>query len=219
MSPSPSAPPIKGALYTDMELWKRPFHLFLPPLEYESDVEVWQWRVKLVLKHNSLWELVLSSAPRQTAEQAATARHCAALLASCISETILADLLTLFPNNEDLEIPHILFERAKRTVQAVQMVRKDSSAMLRDLLSKTTLPVTLKTLLNALDPPPGESDTPNRWLNIIWVTSLLVKRYKLTNQTSAADYFIENAHNGDCQRTEKNFKELRGALMVAEGQR
>lgn len=176
----------------------------------------------MVLKHNSLWHLVESSAPRptnQTAEQAATARHCAALLASCISEVILADLLTLFPENESLEIPHILFGRAKRTVQAVQMVQKDSSAMLRDLLSKTTLPVTLKTLLNALDPPPGKSDTPNRWLNIIWVTSLLVKRYKLTNQTGAADYFIENAHKGDCQRTEKNFKELRGALMVAEGQR
>lgn len=176
----------------------------------------------MVLKHNSLWHLVESSPPRpihQTDEQAATAKHCAALLASCISETILADLLTLFPDNKDLEIPHVLFGRAKRTVQAVQMVQKDSSAMLRDLLSKTTLPVTLKTLLNALDPPPGKSDTPNRWLNIIWVTSLLVKRYKLTNQTSAADYFIENAHNGDCQRTEKNFKELRGALMVAEGQR
>lgn len=81
-----------------MEPWKRTFQLSLPPLEYESNVEVWQWRVKLVFKHNSLWHLLMTSAPRPpylTAEQTAAARHCVALLASCISETILADLLTL----------------------------------------------------------------------------------------------------------------------------
>lgn len=224
MNPSPSVPPTEGASYTAKELWKRPFHLSLPPLEYESDVKVWQWRVKLVLKHNSLWHLVVTSAPRptyQTAEQTATARHCAALLASCISETILADLLTLFPGNENenLEVPHILFERAKRTVQAIQMVREDSSTMLQDFLSKKKRPLTLMTLLNALDRPPGKSDTPDRWLNIIWVTSLLVKRYKLSNQANAADDFIEEAHNEDSHLNEKNFKELRGALMMAQGQR
>lgn len=224
MNPSPSAPSTKGPWYTDMAPWRRPVQLPLPTLGYESDVEVWQWRVKLVLKHNSLWHLVESSVPRpthQNAEQAATARHCAALLASCISEPVLADLLTLFPEteNENLEVPHILFERAKRTVQAIQMVREDSSTMLQDYLSKKKRPLTLMTLLIALDPPPGKSDTPDRWLNIIWVTSLLVKRYKLSKQANAADDFIEEAHNGDSHLDEQNFKQLRSALMVGQGQR
>lgn len=224
MNPSPSAPLTKGPWYTDMAPWRRPVQLPLPTLEYESDVEVWQWRVKLVLKHNSRWYLVENSAPRpihQTDEQAAIARHCAALLASCISESILADLLTLFPGNENqnLEVPHILFERAKRTVQAIQMVREDSSTMLQDFLSKKMRPLTLMTLLNALDPPPGKTDTPDRWLNIIWVTSLLVKRYKLSNQANAADDFIEEAHNGNSHLDEHNFQQLRGALMMGQGQR
>lgn len=91
--------------------------------------------------------------------------------------------------------------------------------MLQDYLSKKMRPSTLMTLLNALNPPPGKSGTPDRWLNIIWVTTLLVKRYKLSNQVNAADDFIEEAHNGNSHLDEHNFQQLRGALMVGQGQR
>lgn len=223
MNPSPSAPPARGPWYTDMEPWRRPIQLPLPTLEYESDPEVWRWRVKLILKHNSLWHLVLISAPRppyQNTEQAATATHCAALLASCISEIILADLLTLLSENEeDLEVPHVLFERVRRLVKAVQMVRMDGSIMLRDFLCEAKRPGTMRTLSYALDPVPGQGDASDRWRNLILVTALLVKRYKLAKLTDAAEDIIGKAHDEGKRPDEGDFKRLMDELTGAKGQK
>ncbi|KAG6358113.1 hypothetical protein INS49_013997 [Diaporthe citri] len=205
-----------------MEPWKRPVQLPLPTLEYESDLEVWKWRVKLIFKHNSLLRFALTSAPwplYDNLEEAASATYCAALLASCISEIILADILTLSSGKEDLEAPHVPFERVGRIVKAVQMVRKDGSILLRDFLCDAKSPATMTTLSNALDPAPGKGDDSDRWRNLILVTALLVKRYKLAKLTDAAEYIAGKAGDEGKYPDGGDFKRLMDELLGAKGQK
>lgn len=222
MNPSPSAPPARGAWYTDMEPRRRPVQLSLPTLEYESDLGVWKWRVKLIFKHNSLLRFVLPSAPwplYDNLEDVASATYCAALLASCISDIILADLLNLFPEDGKLEVPHFLFERVGHIVKAVQMVRRDGSITLRDFLCEAERPANMRTLQSVLVPAPGEGDASDRWRNLILVTTLLVKRYKLAKLTDAAGAIVGKAHDEGKYPDKGDFKRLMEELLGIKGQK
>lgn len=204
-----------------MEPWRRPVQLPLPTLEYESDLKVWNWRVKLIFKHNSLLRFVLMSAPRppyENSEEAATATYCAALLSSCISETVLADILKLSPEGL-LEDPRVLFERAGRIFKAVQMIRRDGSIMLQDFLSQAKRPAYAKSVFDALDYLPKKGSAIDSWRNIILVAALLVKRYGLANLTHAAEDIIKKAHDEGKYPDEDDFKKLMAELMVAKGQK
>lgn len=205
-----------------MEPWRRPVQLPLPTLEYESDLQVWIFKVKLVLKHISLWHYVLISGPQpdyQNPEQAAAATYCTALLASCISGPILADIFTLASDKEALEVPKILFERARRVARAVQMARMDGSISLRDFLSDAKRPGSVDVILHALTPVPGKYDGSDRWRNVILVALLLVKRYGLARLTDAAERICEKAHDENQHVVEADFDNLLYELPVHEGRK
>lgn len=205
-----------------MEPWRRPVQLPLPTLEYESDLRVWQWRVKLVLKHNSLLRFVLMSAPQppyESSEEEAAATHCAALLSSCISDIILGDILTLSPEVELLEDPRAIFERTKRIFKAVQMIRRDGSILLRDILSEAKRPQSLDVVLNALSALPRKGDTSNSWRNIVLIAVLLAKRYGLALLTYATKDIIKRAHDEGEYLSEDDFRKLRAEMTFAKGQK
>lgn len=221
----------------DMEPWRRSVQLPLPTLEYESDLKVWQWRVKLVLDHLSLWKFVpIVSAPRQPygdpGKDSAETTYCAAILASCISDTILADLLTILltssPRKETTlsrerglpEEPYVIFEYAVRMVKAVQMIQKDGSNRLRDFWSGAQHPGNVENLLQELDALPRKGDTLSSWLHIILITVLLIKRFKLANLTGiAVQGIIERAHDLEDHLVENDFNKLKNELLGAQGQK
>ncbi|KAK7700403.1 hypothetical protein SLS64_011011 [Diaporthe eres] len=156
------------------------------------------------------------SAPRppyENPEEAAAATYCAALLSSCISETVLADLLTLSPE-ELLEDPRVIFERAGRIIKAVQMIRRDGSIMLRDFLSEAKRPANTKTLFDALNALPRKDHTIDGWRNIILVAVLLVKRYKLAHLTDAVEDITRKAHDEGKYSDEDDFRKLMAEMMV-----
>lgn len=217
MKPSPSVPFNMAAWYRDMEPGQRPVQPPLPTLEYESDLKVWQWRVKLVLKHNSLLCFVLMSAPQppyKSSEEDAAATHCAALLSSCISEIILGDILTLAPEGDFLEDPRVIFVRTERIFKAVRMVRKDGSIFLRDILSGEKRPQSLDMVCNALSALPRKGDTLNSWRNIILIAVLLIKRYDLAELTGATKDIIKRAHDESEYLSEDDFKKMMAGLTV-----
>lgn len=234
MTVVPLAPPRPQKVDMDMEPWRRSVQLPLPTLEYESDLKVWQWRVKLVLEHLSLWKFVpIASAPRRPygdpEKEAAQAAYCTALLASCISETILADILTILliqsPRKETTlsrerelpDEPYVLFEYAVQMVKAVQMIRKDGSNTLQDFLSGAQRPTKVEHVLGELDALPRKGDTLSSWLHIILIAVLLIKIYNLADLTGiAVQDIIERAHNLEDHLVESDFNKLKNELLVAQ---
>lgn len=216
----------KGASHTDMEL----VYLPRPTLEYESNLKLWQWKVKLILEHMSLWHFVpVVSAPRlpyRDVEVKAAATHCTAILASCISETILSDLLTilltLLPRKETIlsrerelpEEPHILFEQAGRMVKAAQMIRKEGSIKLQSFLFASERPASLKTLFDELDALPRKGYSTDRWLNVTLIAILLIKRYGLASLTPPdAQKIIERAHDVGDHLVESDFNLFKAEVV------
>ena len=216
-----------------MDPCTRTVQISLPILKYDSNLKVWQWKVKLILQHLSLWKLVpIVSAPRrpyQDFEDDAAAKHCAALLASCISETILADLLTILlslsPRKETTltrerelpEEPLVLFEHAGRMVRAVQMIQKDGSNKLRDFLSGVQRPWKIEDVFHELEALPRKGDTLSSWLHITLIAVLLIKRYGLANLTGVdVQGIIERAHNVNDHLLGSDFYKLKAELLVAK---
>lgn len=176
----------------------------------------------MVLKHISLWHFVLMSGPQpdyQNPEQAAAAKYCAALLASCISEPILADIFTLSSDKEALEVPNVLFGRAGRVVKAVQMARKDGSINLRDFLSDAKRPGNVDVLFDAFTPVPGKYDGIDRWRNVILVALLLLQRNRLAGLTDAAESISEKAQDENEHLVEADFNKLIAELPVVKSQK
>lgn len=219
MSVFTPAPPARGAWYTDMEPWRRPVQLSLPILEYESDWKVWEWRIKLILKHKSLLHFVLGPVTNENFEEAPAATYCAALLSSCISEQILADILTLSSDGKLPEDPHVIFERTMRTVKAVQMVRDTGSIRLRDVLFNSKRPDNAEILLGSLQALPRKDYTIENWRNIILVTALLFKRYNLVVLTSDMKETVRKAFDEGKYLDENDFKSLTNELMVVKGRK
>lgn len=178
----------------------------------------------MVFKHNSLWRLLLGRVPstHQTLEDAAVATYGAALLSSCISETILADLLTLSPEVED---PYIIYERAERMFKAVRMIRNRGSTELQDIVAgaRRLTREDKRMVSNALDTV-SESfskrpDGIDGWRNLILITVLLVKRYDLANVTSAARDIMNKAHDEKELPVQRDFKKLAEELELIKGQK
>lgn len=107
----------------------------------------------------------------------------------------------------------------RQIVKAVQMVRRDGSITLRDFLCEAERPVNMRTLPSVLDPAPEEGDASDRWRNLILVTTLLVKRYKLAKLTDAAGAIIGKAHDEGNYSGEDDFKKLMDELTVVKGQK
>lgn len=157
--------------------------------------------------------------PYESSEEEAAATHCAALLSSCISDIILGDILTLSPEGELLEDPHVIFERTKRIFKAVQMIRRDGSILLRDILSEAKRPQGLDVVFNALNALPRKDNTLNSWRNIVLIAVLLAKRYDLATLTRAANEIIKRAHDEAEYLSEDDFRKLRAELTFAKGQK
>lgn len=104
-------------------------------------------------------------------------------------------------------------------VKAVYIVRRDGSITLQDFLCEAERPVNMRTLPSVLDPDPGEGDASDRWRNLILVTTLLVKRYKLAKLTHATGAIIGKAHDEGKYSGEDDFKKLMDELTVAKGQK
>lgn len=227
LSTSESASPTRGAWWADSEPCRRPVQLPLPTLSYESNLKVWKWRVKMVFKHNSLWRFLLRRVPstNQPPEDAAVATYCAALLSSCISETILADVLTLSPESEVSEDPYVIYERAERMFKAVRMIRNRGSTELQDIVAgaRRLTREDKRMVSNALDTV-SESfskipDGIDGWRNLILITVLLVKRYDLANVTSAVRDIMNKAHDENELPVQRDFKKLAEELELIKGQK
>ncbi|KAG8163777.1 hypothetical protein KVR01_007074 [Diaporthe batatas] len=104
-------------------------------------------------------------------------------------------------------------------VKAVQMVRRDGGITLRDFLCEAERPVNMRTLSSVLDPATGEGDVSDRWQNLILVTTLLVKRYKLAELTDAAGAIVGKAHIEGKYSDEDDFMKLTEELKVVKGQK
>lgn len=102
-------------------------------------------------------------------------------------------------------------------VKAVQTVRRDGSITLRDFLCEAERPVNMRTVSSILNPAPREGDASDRWRNLILVTTLLVKRYKLAKLTDAAGAIIGKAHDKGKYSDKDDFKKLMDKLTVVKG--
>ncbi|POS68539.1 hypothetical protein DHEL01_v213067 [Diaporthe helianthi] len=207
--------------------WKQLGLLPLPTLEYGSDLKVWQWRVKLILEHLSLWQFIPTSSASQklSGGDKEAVRCCAALLASCKSERILSDLLIIQlasadPGERELpEAPSDLFEKVRRMVRAVQKIQKDGTIRLRDFLSGAEIPGRAEDVLLGLDALPKKDGTANHWLHTILIAVLLIKKHGLADLSGAdAQRPIERALDVDRQLVAGDFIRLKAEVMEARSQ-
>lgn len=224
--------PPKGYTHTHVEPWRRPGILPLPTLEYGSDLDVWQWRVKLVLKHLHLWKFIaISSAPQNPSDaEKDDARYCGALLALHISEPILSDILTVqlaLAPRKDLAVgerelpdePVFLFEQAIQMVKAMQMIRKSGNRKLRDFVSGHERPVRAEDVFKGLYELPLKDNTMGRWHHIVLNAILLIRKNGLADLTGAdVQHIIERACKVNCLFVEKDFTTLKDKVMEARRQ-
>jgi hypothetical protein len=216
-----------------MELCTRTVQICLPNLHYGSDLKVWQWKIKLIFEHLSLWKFVpIATAPRRPYPQPnsgndAASKHCAALLASCISDPILSDLKTILlaqaPRKETTlsrerelpDEPFVLFEQAVRMVKAVQMIQADGSKKLRDYLYEDSerRPSKVDDVFQELEALPSKGDTLSSWLHITLIAVMLIRRHRLASLAGAdVQGIIERLNNVGGLFLESDFYKLKSGL-------
>ncbi|KAG6358116.1 hypothetical protein INS49_014000 [Diaporthe citri] len=220
--------PKKGAWFADWAPSKRPIELPLPKLEYDSHFEVWEWRFRTLLRHNSLLAFIDEPGPSVTSdpknneqrEELAAATHCLALLGSCISEHILAHLLTLTPYYKVLDDPYILFREAKKHVNDVQ-----------DLWKETTNPEfwglfsgqdgqfrTVKQLFAKLEDVRNKTYTKKSWRTFILMAALLTKRNFPLCLPHSVQKYIDRENDPKVPKVdvgEKEWNDMRSEMMNA----
>ncbi|ROW09943.1 hypothetical protein VPNG_06265 [Cytospora leucostoma] len=126
---------MRTAWYQNWEPSRRPFQLQLPVLSYESHFEVWQQKLKTILRRAAVEGFLESPLPLDdldtNSDEWAAATYCSALLESSISDDVLADLLTLSADGELSQDPYAILCQVRRLVKAVQTVKENSSSAAR----------------------------------------------------------------------------------------
>lgn len=177
-------PPKTGQWFSEWEPAERPIQLPLPKLEYDSQFGVWEWKLRNLLRHNSLLLFIDSPGPPATSlpmqgvkqEELAAAAHCLALLGSCISEDILADLVTLSPYNKLSDDPYQLFADVKKHVNNAQYPWKQSDPRVWEVFAKEGVSsVTLGHLLDGLNRSHLRLYKKDGFRNFILMAALVVK--------------------------------------------
>lgn len=182
-------PPKEDEWVTDWVPSKRPIQLPLPKLEYDSHFEVWEWQFRNLLKHNSLLGFIHFLGPSvtptpvtwQQKEEIAAATHCLSLLGSCVSEHILADLITISQDNKLPDDPCRLFRDVKKLVTDVHTLCAGSwsgaNPQLWSLLTgRTHAFSTIHQLLEDLEGVHRRIHKKELRRDLIFMTTLLVKR-------------------------------------------
>lgn len=214
-----------GAWWAEWAPSKRPIELPLPKLEYDSYYEVWEWNFRTLLRHNSLLPFIngpgpsVTSTPRTSEEQEelAAATHCLALLGSCISEQILADLLTLSPSGKLPEEPCLLFIAARNHVNDVQRLWKETANPEfwglftgRDDQIRTVIQLFAK-----LEGVRNKTYTKESWRTFILMAALLTNRKFPFCLPHSVQKYIDKANNEKVDLGEKEWKDMRSEMMNA----
>lgn len=216
-------PPKDGTWLTDWDPSKRPIQLPLPRLEYDSQSEVWEWKLKTLLRHNSLLPFIEHPGPsvttvpkdREQKEEIAAATHCLALLGACISEQILSDLLTLSPNNKLPEDPCLLFRDVKKHINDVQHSWRLTDRKLCDLFTERNGAYqTMTSLVFCLE---NARHRPNLtgYRKPILMAVLLAKRNFPSCPHSIIWKYIAKATDARVDPGERDWVEMTGELMRA----
>lgn len=138
---------------------------------------------------------------------------------------MLADVLTLTPEEELSEDPHVICERALRMYKAVRMIRNKGSAELQHIvagarrITRQDAAVVSNALHAVSESLSMGGDGINDWRNLILITVLLVKRYGLANVTGAVRDIINKAHDEKEFLVERDFQKLVEELELKQGQR
>lgn len=215
-------PPKIGRWFSDWEPSKRPIHLPLPKLEYDSQFEVWEWKLRNLLRHNSLLGFinhrgpVAPLAPRnlEQQEESAAAAHCLALLGSCISEDILADLLILSPNNELPEDPCRLLTDVKKHVHDVQNPWKQSNPHVWEIFVKQGLSnPTVQHLLDDLKRSHFNNNKDSS-RNLVLMGALVVKRRFPFCPTDIVRKYISKTKHAEAGVGEETWSQMTQELEV-----
>lgn len=217
--------PKKGHWFTDWDPSKRPIPVPLPKLEYESHFEIWEWKLRTLLEHNSLSGFITFPGPSftppqkddQEAENAAAATYCLVILGSCISEDILADLLTLSPGNKLPEDPYSLLQKVKNIVKDVQ-----------DLWKETTNPEfwglftgredqfqRVEQLFDKLEGVRNKTYTKESWRKFILMAALLTKRKFPFCLPHSVQKYVDKASNKKVDVGEKEWQDMKSEMMNA----
>lgn len=220
--------PKKGAWFADWAPSKRPIELPLPKLEYDSHFEVWEWRFRTLLRHNSLLLFIDEPGPSVTQdpkndkerEELAAATHCLALLGSCISEHILAYLVTLTPYYKVLEDPYILFREAKKHVNEVQDLWKETTnPEFWDLVTRRNDQFrTARQLLARLEGVRNKTYKKESWRTFILMAAFLAKKKFPFWIPDLVQKYVDKSNDPKVTKVdagEKEWDEMRSEMMNA----
>lgn len=206
-----------GNVHSDWVPSKRPIHLPLPVLDYDSHYKVWEWKFRILLKHNSLQGFIEAPEPSkplkhgsrsEQLEQAAATTHCLALLGSSVSEHILADLITLSPNNRLPDDPYVLFNRVEKLVHNIQLASEANNQQLCSYLIVAEQFSTIQEVFETLDGLNKQDYTSSAWGNLILIAALLVKRRFPSCQPAAVKHYISKVQDETLALTEKEWKNM-----------
>lgn len=213
-----------GAWWAEWAPSKRPIELPLPKLEYDSHFGVWEWKFRTLLRHNSLLPFIIDSGPPVTSdprsneqkEELAAATHCLALLGSCISEQILADLLTLSSNDKLPEEPYLLFRAATKHVNDVQGLWKETNPKFWALFTgRDDQFRTVKQLFDKLEGVRNRTCTKESWRTFISMVAMLTKRNFPSCLPHSVQKYIDKAKNQNVDVGEKEWHDMRSEMMNA----
>lgn len=187
--------------YQDWEPSRRPIQLQLPILTYESNLAVWQEKMRTILRHASISGCIDTKMPANmfdtNNERWAAATYCLALLESSLSEEILVDRLTLSSDAKLPQDPYVLFTQVELLVKAVQMLKRRSNPAahnnLWNVLQGRRHYQHVHGLLDDLEMAPKNEYTGKDFCKFVLVAALLVKRYFPTCQPRTIQQIINEA--------------------------
>lgn len=217
-------PPRNSRWYADWIPSKRPIQLPLPKLEYDSQLEVWEWKFRTLLKHNSLSAFIEHPGPSvppvpknvEQEEEIDAATHCLALLGSCVSEEILADLLTLSIDNKLPGDPCRLFYDVKKHVNEVQSSWKRTNPNSWDIFTRPHRQhLTVAELLDGLESKHYGSYKKESFRNLILMAALAVKRCFLFCPSDIVRRYIAKAKDAKVDLGERAWLDMRRELIRA----
>lgn len=203
---------------------KRPIQLPLPKLEYDSQLEIWEWKFRTLLKHNSLSAFIEHPGPsvppvprdEEQQEEISAATHCLALLGSCVSEEILADLLTLSTDNKLPEDPCRLFMDVKKHVtQAQSSWKQTNPGPWNIFIRRHRQPPTVAELLNDLLSVNDTPYKPDSFRNLILMTAIMVKRCFLFCPSDIVRKYITKATDSKVGLGKREWLDMRNELITA----
>lgn len=215
----------KSEWFTDWDPSKRPIQVPLPKLEYETHFEVWEWKIRTVFKHHLLQGFINLPSPSiipvdlsaVQKENAAAATYCLVLLGSCICEDVLADLLTLSPDNKLPEDPYVFLQKVKKLVNDVQVLWKETTNpefwglfTRRDGQFRV-----VEELFAKLEDVRNETYTNESWRTFILMAALLTKRKFPFCLPYSVQKYIDKANNRKVDVGEKEWIDMKSEMMDA----